>query len=228
MTRLLPAAAAALALMSSMAPAVGRAEEAPITSGAHILTERQQPAVINAVLEDRLKTLLPDLMREAGIDMWLVLNREYNEDPVYFSLVPAPTYAARRTTMLVFHDRGEEEGVDLLTVNRYPLGAPYESAWEGGDLEEQWRGLGDLIAEKNPQKIGVNMSRHWPVADGLSEALHTRLMDVLSPELQKRVVSAEELAVRWLETRSELELELYPQIVGLARGVIAEAFSNDV
>lgn len=224
MKNFLPAAVAALALL----PTLALAEDAPMTSEAHVLTERQRPAAINAALEERLETILPAVMREAGIDMWLVLNREYNEDPVYFTLVPAPTYAARRTTMLVFHDRGEEEGVDLLTVNRYPLGLPYESAWEGGDLEEQWRGLGELIAERDPQRIGVNMSRHWPVADGLSEALHQRLMEVLTPALRERVVSAEELAVSWLETRSEREMELYPQIVGLARGVLAEAFSNDV
>ena len=204
------------------------AQEAPIASTAHVLPERARPAVINRVLAERLETILPQVMREAGIDMWLVLNREYAEDPVYFTLVPAPTYAARRTTMLVFHDRGEAEGVDLLTVNRYPLGPPYESAWEGGDLEEQWKGLGELIAKRNPKKIGVNVSRHWPVADGLTKGLHQRLMDVLSEDLQQRVVSAEEVSVRWFETRSPLEMELYPQIVGLARGVLAEAFSNEV
>ena len=217
-----------IALLALLGALPTLAEEAPISSRADVLTERERPAVINRVLAERLETILPQVMREAGIDMWLVLNREYAEDPVYFTLVPAPTYAARRTTMLVFHDRGEAEGVDMLTVNRYPLGPPYESAWAGGDLEEQWKGLGELIAERDPKKIGVNVSRHWPVADGLTQGLHQRLMDVLPPELQKRVTSAEDLSVRWLETRSPLEADLYPQIVGLARGVLAEAFSNDV
>jgi hypothetical protein len=133
--------------------------------------------------------------------------------------------------MLVFFDRGAEngeKGVERLSVNRYPFGRFYEPAWQGGDLEEQWRGLGEVIAERNPRRIGVNVSRHWPVGDGLSASLRARLDEVLSPELRARVVSAEELAVRWLESRGALELEVYPQIVEIARGVIAEAFSNRV
>ena len=91
-----------------------------------VLEYRDRPPVENRHLEERLDTLLPALMEETGLDMWLVLNREYAEDPIYFSLVPQPTFAARRTTMLVFHRT--DDGVDRLTVNRYPLGGPYESA----------------------------------------------------------------------------------------------------
>ena len=98
----------------------------------------------------------------------LVIAREYAEDPVYFSLVPQPTFAARRTTMLIFNRTGDT--VERLTVNRYPMGEPYESAWSGGNLDEQWQALGELIKEKNPGTIGINVSRHWPVADGLTLA----------------------------------------------------------
>jgi len=202
----------------------GRVIESP---GA-VLPLRQRLTPINEALRQRLEEMLPGLMRETGIDMWLVINREYAEDPAYFSLVPAPSYAARRTTILVFFDRGVDEGVERLTVSRYPLGDLYAAAWEGGDLEEQWQRLGEVIAERQPLKIGINTSRHWAVADGLTLSLKERLMEVLEPDLQSRVVSAQDLVIRWLETRSVLELERYPHIVGLARGVIAEAFSNRV
>ena len=193
-----------------------------------VLPERARPAVVNAMLQDRLDNLLPALMRETGIDMWLVINREYAEDPVYLTLVPEPTFAARRTTMLVFFDRGAEKGVERLTVNRYPMPGYYQAAWEGGDLDAQWKRLGEVIRERNPKKIGVNVSRTWAFGDGLSHGMHERLMDVLDPALRARVVSAEELAVRWLEQRTAMELEVYPQIVALARSVIAEAFSSKV
>ena len=193
-----------------------------------VLSQRERVEVMNRMLEERLDTLLPRLMRETGIDMWLVINREYAEDPVFWSLAPHPVHAARRTTMLVFHDRGPDHGVDRLTVNRYPFGRLYQPAWQGGDLDAQWLGLADVIAKRDPQRIGINTSPHWPVADGLTAALRDRLMEVLNPELRQRVVSAEELAVRWLETRTPLELEVYPQIVSIARAVISEAFSSRV
>ncbi len=205
-------------------PAQGRVLEQP---GA-VLDSRQQPAQVNRLLRDRLDHLLPQLMREAGIDMWLVINREYAEDPVYFTLVPEPVFAARRTTMLVFHDRGAEHGVERLTVNRYPLEGFYDKAWEGGDLDQQWQRLGELLAERQPRRIGINVSRHWPVADGLTASLRDRLEEVLPDTLKSRLVSAEDLVIRWTETRSEDELEIYPHIVALARGVVAEAFSDRV
>jgi len=193
-----------------------------------VLSQRQRPEPVNRALEERLVDLLPRLMREVGLDMWLVINREYAEDPVYLTLVPEPVFAARRTTMLVFHDRGDEEGIERLTVSRYPLGELYDAVWEGSDLDEQWVRLAEVIAERNPQRIGINVSRHWPVADGLTASLRDRLEESLGRDLAERLVSAEALAIRWLETRSSVEQESYPHIVALARGVISEAFSNRV
>jgi hypothetical protein len=193
-----------------------------------ILPERVRAEAVNRMLKDRLENLLPALMRENGIDMWIVANREYAEDPVYLTLVPEPVFAARRTTILVFFDRGPEKGVERLTVSRYPLRGFYEAAWEGGEIDEQWTRLGAIIRERNPKKIAIDVSRHWAFADGLSHGLHERLMEVLDPSLRQRVVSAENLVVRWMETRTALELEAYPQIVALARMVLAEAFSSKV
>ena len=199
--------------------------EVPTTPA--ILPERLRADVVNDLLADRLEHLLPRLMREAGLDMWIVINREYNEDPVYLTLVPEPVFAARRTTILVFHDRGEEEGVERLTVSRYGLGEFYATAWDGGSADEQWARLGELVRERDPRTIGVNTSEHWAFGDGLSAGLRARLEGSLG-DLSPRLVSAEGLCIRWLETRTEKELEVYPQAVQLARSVIAEAFSNEV
>src|SRR5688500_9467742 len=130
-----------------------------------VLPERARPDAVNAMLRDRLDNLLPKLMRETGIDMWVIINREYVEDPVYLTIVPEPTFAARRTTMLVFFDRGAEKGVERLTVSRYPHSGFYEAAWQGGDLDAQWTRLGEIIRERDPRKIAVDVSRNWPFAD---------------------------------------------------------------
>src|SRR5688572_24729757 len=120
-----------------------------------VLPERARPEAVNRMLTDRLENLLPALMRETGIDMWIVANREYAEDPVYLTLVPEPVFAARRTTILVFFDRGVEKGVERLTVSRYPLRGFYDAAWEGGDEDEQWKRVAALIRERNPKRIGI-------------------------------------------------------------------------
>ncbi|GGD74667.1 M24 family metallopeptidase [Lacimicrobium alkaliphilum] len=197
------------------------------TDNYHVLTPRERIAPENKILNQRLEQLLPKLMAESDLDMWLVINREYAEDPVYFTLVPQPTFAARRTTMLLFSHKADGS-VEKLSVNRYPLGEPYTSAWAGGDLEQQWQALADEIVKRQPQKIGINVSEHWPVADGLTSGLHQKLLEVLPAEYQNRLVPAENLVVRWLEQRTKAELDLYPQIVSLARAVIAEGFSNKV
>jgi len=217
-----------LALCVGPSPAEESSQGRVIESMAGVLPHRERIEPVNRMLRDRLDNLLPGLMRETGIDLWLVINREYAEDPVYLTLVPEPVFAARRTTMLVFHDRGENEGVERLTVSRYDLGDFYDSAWDGGSQDEQWQRLAQVISERNPKRIGINISRDWAFGDGLSAGLHQRLTAALGKELSKRVTSAEELCVRWLETRSETELAAYPHIVSLARRVIGEAFSNAV
>lgn len=225
--------ASVLALLLASAPAA-RAQQPGAWNQSYavddlpaVLPHRERAAVVNRILRERLDTLLPRLMRASGLDVWIVINREYNEDPVYLTLVPEPVFAARRTTILVFHDRGEERGVERLTVSRYGLGDLYESAWSGGTTDEQWQRLAAIVRERDPERIGVNTSEHWPFGDGLSSGLRARL-EVALGDASQRLVSADELCIRWLETRTATELEIYPQIVQLARGVIAEAFSNKV
>ena len=192
-----------------------------------VLSPRDRVEPENRMLRERLDTLLPRLMRDADLDMWVVIAREYAEDPVYFTLVPQPAHAARRTTMLVFH-RQPDGSVQRLSINRYPFGEPYETAWSGGDLNAQWDALGALITARDPRRIGINVSDEWAVADGLTHALRERLLSVLPAALHARLVPAETLVVRWMETRTAGELAAYPHIVSLARGVIAEAFSGRV
>jgi len=222
---LLAASAWAATPVASPAPSQGRRIDAAADYA--VLPPHERVEAENRLLTERLDHLLPALMSEAGLDMWIVINREYAEDPVYFTLVPQPSFAARRTTMLVFA-RAADGTVERLAVNRYPLGGPYKSAWAGGDLDAQWKALGALIVSRDPKRIGIDVSRTWPAADGLTHALHERLVEVLPPVYANRLVSAEALVVRWVETRTPAEQALYPHIDSITRGVIAEAFSGRV
>ena len=216
---------AAAAFAAPVDPAQGR--QVGTAADYTVLASRERVEPENRILAERLEHLLPALMTEAGLDMWVVVNREYAEDPVYFTLVPQPSFAARRTTMLVF-SRAANGTLERLAVNRYPLGGPYKSAWSGGDLDSQWKALGALIAGRDPKRIGIDVSRTWPAADGLTHALHERLIEVLPPGYADRLVSAESLVIRWIETRTPAEQAVYPHIDSIARGVIAEAFSGRV
>jgi Xaa-Pro aminopeptidase len=216
-------------LRAASRPALAASAVAPARAAAElpvILSLRQQAAVYNDWLKIRLERILPELMRQEGFDMWLVICRENNEDPVYASLVPFTNLYASRTSMLVFFDRGAE-GIERLTVSRSNIGTFYKSAWEP-DKIDQWVRLGQIVKERSPKRIGIDESETFNYGDGLSASLKARLMASLTPDFAPRVKSAERLAVRWLERRSAEELEVYPQIVAIAHGIIAEAFSRAV
>jgi len=215
----------AMLIVAFSASALAQNQGRVLVNEPAILSQFDRIEPENRMVAARLENLLPGLMEETGIELWLIINREYAEDPVYFTLVPQPSFAARRTTMLLFH-RQADGTVDRLSVNRYPLGEPYQVGWSGGNLDEQWAALGDILAERDPETIGVNMSSTWPEADGLTHGLHQKLVAVLPEGFEERVVSAEELAVRWMETRSEPEQAVYPHVVSIARRAIAEGFSN--
>ena len=193
----------------------------------NVLPEKERARVMNEWLEWRLENIIPELMRREGIDMWLVINREYNEDPVYMSLVPEPVMYARRTSILIFHDRGEDLGVERLSGSYYGMGEWYKATWLD-KKKLQFESLSDVIKRRNPQKIGINVSPRWAFGDGLSVAMKEKLEDALGPELSSRFVSAENLCVGWLETRSPMELSTYRYICGIAHDIIREFFSNKV
>ncbi len=191
-----------------------------------VLSQREQSKIIDELLEDRLRNLLPGLMRREGFDMWVVISREYNEDPVIETLLPATWMAARRTTMLVVYDNGTE--MEYLAVARYDVGKLFKRAWEPDKNPDQWTQLGKIISERKPKKIGVNKAPSWGHADGLTSNDYDNLIRVLPKNLQANIVSAEKLAVSWLETRTEKEMAIYPQICRIAHHIIAEGFSDRV
>ncbi|MFM8913649.1 MAG: M24 family metallopeptidase [Flammeovirgaceae bacterium] len=198
-----------------------------------ILSQRDQAKVVDELLEDRLRTLLPRLMRREGYDMWVVISREYNEDPVIRTLLPATWFAARRTTMLVVYDKGKDGkgndlGFEYLAVARYDVGKIFKRAWDPDRNPDQWAQLAKIIEERNPKKIGVNKAPSWGHADGLTSNDYDQLFSVLPKRLYPHVTSAEKLAVAWLETRTEKEMVIYQQICRIAHNIIAEGFSDKV
>ncbi|MDP4575766.1 M24 family metallopeptidase [Qipengyuania sp. G39] len=193
-----------------------------------ILPMRERAEVIDRILAERLDTIIPAIMREQGIDMWVLMAREYFEEPVVATMLDATSMSARRRTILVFHDPGDGQPVERLTVSRYGLADLFEASWEPAQQPDQWQAVADLIAARDPAKIAINFSDLTAFGDGMTLSQY-RLMHAALPEpYRERIVSGETLAVRWLESRVPSELEIYPGIVRIAHALIAQAFSREV
>ncbi len=194
----------------------------------HILSMKERAEVIDRLLEDKVQTVLPGLMRREGIDMWIVISREYNEDPVIETLLPSTWLAARRRTILVMYDRGGDKGVETLAVARYDVGTLFKKAWDKEKEPSQWKRLVEIITKRKPAKIGINKSGAFGLADGITATGLEEFNAALPAQYQQRVVSAEKLAIGWLETRTPAEMTLYPQVCRIAHEIIDEALSESV
>ncbi len=192
-----------------------------------ILPMRERAQWIDQTMQKRVEVLLPGLMKTSNIDMWLLISREYNEDPVLKTMLPAEWLSARRTTILVFA-RTTDNTVKAFAIAPYKVGSVFEKAWDKPNQPDQWKALNSLITEYDPARIGINESEHWGHADGLIAGDKQRLLKVLPEKYRDRLVSAEPLAVGWLEQRIPEEVKQMQNMGAIAHQIIAEGFSNQV
>lgn len=193
-----------------------------------ILSLREQAQLSDAIIEERLDQLVPEIMRRAGIDAWVIVAREYNEDPVLKTMLPSTWLNARRRTVLIFADHGEERGVERMAVARYAVGELFPGVWDPEEQPDQFKRIAEILSEFDPEKIGLNYSGNYALADGLSYSEQVDFVSALPENLRERIVSAEQLAVGWLETRTETEMQTYKDVMSIALQIIAEGFSAEV
>lgn len=199
-----------------------------LQGSAQILPERDRTNLVDKILTERFETVLPNLMYRSGIDMWVLISREYNEDPVMRTMLPADWLNARRRTILVFTYDKNNNKVEKLAVARYNVGNNIISAWDKEKQPDQWQALIDIIKERDPKKIGLNYSEDFALADGIVKTDYEEFMVALPEQFKPRVTSAEELAIGWVETRTAMEMQLYKELVSITHDIIADAFSNKV
>lgn len=204
-----------------------QAQEAQDPALPAILDLRERAALRDAWLTRRLETVVPKLMAREKVDMWVLIAREYNEDPVLETMLPATWMSARRRTILLFH-RLDDGSLERLSVSRYAVGELFEAAWTPEEQPDQWARLAEIVAARDPETIAVNRSADFPLADGLTDTEAAALENALGERYASRLVSGENLAVGWLETRIPEEMAVYPQIVRLAHSIIAEGLSERV
>ena len=204
-------------------------------------TLREQAELQQQWLDKRITTLLPPLMRKYGIEMWVIPMREYNEDPVFTSLVSPTTFAARRRTIYVFHDRGPEKGIERIALGGSSQGGLYEAVRStkpvGGTAgvagpqaelwgDEQWQVLKRVLEERNPRIIGIDKSRTFAFSDGLSAGELEGMSEALGPQWTGRFRPVEGLAVDLIASRLPEEEAFYTRLTRLVWSTIEEMFSS--
>lgn len=197
------------------------------TITSQILDMQQRAEFVDRMTAERVNTLLPKLMAESGLDSWVLISREYNEDPVLKTLLPATWLSARRTTIFTFI-RNKEGLVDAYAIAPYKVGTVFKKGWNKKRQPSQWQALNDILERYNPKNIGLNYSTTWAHADGLVLTDYKTIKTNLPRKWHNKMVSAESLAVAWLERRTEPEIEMYKNIVNIAHQIIAEGFSSAV
>lgn len=201
-------------------------------------------------LDERMKTVLPALMKKHGVEMWVVPMREYNEDPVFSSIVSPTTFAARRRTIYMFYDPCARatgactKPLERLAMGGTSQGGVYQAIRStkpaagpaGGNMQaqaelwgdEQWQVLKQEIEKRNPRAIAVDISRIFAFNDGLSAGELEGMRDALGPALAAKLKPANDLALDVIASRLPDEVDAYRTMTQVVWGIIDTAFSNAV
>ena len=188
---------------------------------------KKQYQILDDLLVQRIHKLLPELMEETGYDMWIILCREYNEDPVFTTMLPSLCLTARRLSCLVFVKQGERFEALNFGRPREHLNRVYTQGYTDSS-RDQLEMLAEYVRKVEPQRIGINCSPINAMCDGLSKSMYDKLYQALDPQDRDKLCSAYPLAVRWIETRTQEELSRYRTVYQLAMEICEEAFSRKV
>jgi len=204
------------------------------------------------ILLDRLEHILPSAMKECNVEMWIVIGDEYNEGPVVRSLLPSSFFHARRTSLFVFAQKDGKTYRYIVSkpdfsIDKFytpallkPIGFDWETFYttfapqydietiRNMDEEDMWTALSRIIREIDPSNIALDTSSTTPFSDGLSKTNYDAIISSIDDTYVKRIICGEMVATRFLETRSEKEIDLMRKIVGVTREIIKKAYSVEV
>lgn len=176
---------------------------------------------MNQVRNDKFDLVLPEVMRENKIDMWIIMNREGNLDPLYPDM--GEGYVGG-TGYYIFTDRGGDR------IERATLGIDGYLLREGGTYD--YFGSADelkaFVNTRDPKRIGLNMSKNFGGADGLTHTGYLELSETLGEKYTSRFTSAEKLASDFRSRRVASEIAIYGEAGELSYTIAEKAFSNEV
>tara|TARA_B110000263_G_scaffold37732_1_gene29361 strand:- start:706 stop:1965 length:1260 start_codon:yes stop_codon:yes gene_type:complete len=173
------------------------------------------------IRREKFDLVLPEVMKENEIDMWIVMMKEGHLDPLYEDL--GRGYVGS-VGYYIFTDQGNNQ------IERVALGISGYLLEENGayDLVTSDFDLKAFVQARNPDRIGINMSRAIGGADGLSHSSYLQLVEELGSPYNDRLVSAEKLISDFRSRRVSSELVAFGEAGEISRNIAETAFSNAV
>ena len=184
----------------------------PVKDSKNIMPMRERVKLIEKWWKWKKEHMLPIVMREQGVDMWIIRNNEAdlyynNEGPVYTLLLPA-----------------NHEGMTL--PSKY---VPQGSQWIPKFL--MFYDLGNKIEHIEPRDYAhiTNLAKQKdPKVIAIGQHNNEKMLKALGEKYASRSIDSWTLGVRWLETMSPEMISVYHHVQRIANEVIAEAYSNKV
>ena len=174
----------------------------------------------------RLEEVVPRLMAEHNVDCWIVTSREYADDAVAMTMLPADWFSSRRRSILVFLRDGHD--IERLSVARYDMNGFFQPVWDPTRQPHQWMAVAGLLHERSPETIAVNVSEDFAHGDGLTHSEHQQFVKALGPDLEARIIPADNLSVDWLQTRLPEERRVMATACTEAHALLRRALSGEV
>lgn len=193
-----------------------------LAADVHAKGEAQQRwELMNQIRQEKFDLVLPEVMRENRIDMWITVNREGFDDPLTedFGKGYVGAYG-----YYIFTDRGGDR------IERAVLGIDTALVEDNGayDIFGSPDDLQAFVAERDPKTIALNFAPNIGAADGLSHTSYRKLSEELGPRYADRFVSAEKLASDFRSRRVATEIAAFARAGEMSRTIAERAFSNEV
>lgn len=179
-----------------------------------------------SIRKERIEKLLPAAMNEAGIDSWIVICRENNNDPL---AIHVGGENAGGTAAFLFFLRGDK----VHSVAISPSGearALKDVGLQNEVMEIErgsnvWNEVKKLIEKFNPVKIGINNSER-NLSDGLSYTQRVEMEKELGAEISAKFVSADPIVVNWLSVKLPAEIDIMRKAARLTEQIQIEAYKT--
>ena len=176
---------------------------------------------MNQIRQEKFDLVLPEVMRENNVDMWITVSREGRDDPLTedFGKGYVGSYG-----YYIFTDRGGER------IERAALGIGTALIEDNGayDIMTESFDLKEFVEERDPKSIALNFAEHIGAADGLSHTDFQKLTRDLGEKYAERFVSAEKLTSDFRSRRVASEIAAFAWAGEMSRNIAERAFSNEV